>query len=110
MLTIDTIVAEIMGVPVDDPLVRQAAFCTMTPSLMLLIGSPGMVHTITGSDRTDAGDLALLVEALTAYALAGIKALGALARSGSRMEQSETAPASPVGSEDREIDPRKRDL
>jgi AcrR family transcriptional regulator len=107
MLTIDTIVAEIMGVPVDDPLVRQAAFCTMTPSLMLLIGSPGMVHTITGSDRTDAADLPILVEALTEYALAGIKALGRLARSRGRTEQSAIAHAPLMGSEGCEIDPQK---
>ena len=45
---IDSIVAEIMDVPVDNPIVRQAAFCTMTPSLMLLISSPGMIDTVTG--------------------------------------------------------------
>jgi TetR/AcrR family transcriptional regulator, regulator of cefoperazone and chloramphenicol sensitivity len=107
MTTIDVIIAEIMGVPVDTPLVRQAAFCTMTPSLMLLIGSPGMVHTIAGSERADAADLPALVEVLAAYALAGIKALGALARSDSRTEETETTHTSPRRGKDCDTNLRK---
>lgn len=95
MLTIDLIVAEIMGAPVDSPAVRQAAFCTMTPSLMLLTGPPAMIHAIAGSGATDAVDLRALVDALAAYALAGIKALGALDQSGRRTEEDETTHLSP---------------
>ena len=107
MLTLDIIVAEVMGLPVDDPAVRQAAFCTMTPSLMLLIGAPGMIHTITGSDRADAADLPALVEALAAYALAGIKALGALAQSAGRSEKPGDTPTSPLPAKECEKDPRQ---
>jgi len=78
MLMIDSIVAEAMGLAVDDPAVRQAAFCTMTPSLMLLTGPPGMIHMMTGSPQAGPAEVSGLAERLARYAMGGIEALAAL--------------------------------
>lgn len=84
MLMIDRIVAEAMDLPIDDPAVRQAAFCTMTPSLMLLTGSPAMLSTITGSNQPEPADMAALTDRLARYAMGGIEALGVLVRQESK--------------------------
>ncbi|MCQ4160997.1 CerR family C-terminal domain-containing protein [Roseomonas sp. GC11] len=80
LVAIDEIMAEAMDLPVDSPAVRQAAFCTMTPCVMLLTGPPGMIQIITGRDQVGPGELPGLADRLARYAMGGVEALATLVR------------------------------
>lgn len=80
MLMIDEIVAQVIGLPVEDIAVRQAAFCTMTPALMLLTGPAEMIQRIAGVAEPQPADLAQMAERLGTYAFGGMKALGTMVR------------------------------
>lgn len=75
MRIIDTIVAEIVGLPVDDARVRQAAFCTMTPSLMMLTAPPSMIADISGTTTPSAQEVRRLTDHAAGFALGGLNAL-----------------------------------
>lgn len=70
-----TIVAEIMGLPVDHPAVAQGCICALAPVQIMIVGQHGLLDRMYPEIEMGPANEEALAERVVAFALGGLEAL-----------------------------------